>query len=83
MRQEDAQKLSDKELAEHLFPKKALAKIKEELAKNRLKPSVKLTDFRPFSSWTEISHFRDPVLLPYKRRIYDIPNAFLVLCSSA
>ena len=29
----DAQKLSDKELAEHLFPKKALAKIKEELAK--------------------------------------------------
>jgi hypothetical protein len=29
----DAQKLSDKELFEHLFPKKALDKIKAELEK--------------------------------------------------
>jgi hypothetical protein len=34
----DAQKLRDKELAEHLFPKKALEKIKEELTK---KPKTK------------------------------------------
>jgi hypothetical protein len=29
----DAHKLSDKKLAEHLFPKKALDKIKEDIAK--------------------------------------------------
>jgi hypothetical protein len=30
---QDVQKLSDKELAEHLFPKKALDKIKSDLEK--------------------------------------------------
>jgi hypothetical protein len=34
----DVQKLKDRELAEHLFPKKALTKIKQELEK-KPKPS--------------------------------------------